>query len=78
MKDHRDFDQVRMRKILSSKGELVGVEVRAVYDPSVNGANADPLWIQYWTENGNQIYIRVTGPGEGGFDLRGDFPRPRD
>ena len=78
VKDHRDFHDYQIRKILGPKGQWAGVEVRALYDPTVYGVNSDLLWIQYWTEDGRQIFFSVSGQDREDDGFRSGFPRRRN
>ncbi len=78
VKDHRDFHEFGIRKILSPNGNPAGIEVRALYDPTVYGVRSDLLWIQYWTENGRQIYFTVSGGDKEGNSFPSGLPRLRD
>jgi len=64
VKDHRDFDRFAIREVSVPGSQYAAIEVKAVYDPTVYGVDADPLWIQYWTENGRDIHFSVSGPAE--------------
>jgi len=57
---HPDFEAVHMRKVIDASGAVVAIEVRATYDPTLYGRDADPLWVQYWPGQDNRVYFRVS------------------
>jgi len=58
VKWHRSFRRSELRKIIDDQGNLIGFEVRPLYDPLEYGIS-NVLVVQYWVKEGGVVKVTI-------------------
>jgi hypothetical protein len=54
----RDYRSSQVRKILDEQGNVIGYEVRPLYDPLVYGVS-NVLVVRYWVQEGGKVKLTI-------------------